>query len=115
MDNENDSGLDDLEAEYGEPAAPVAAPVKAKKKAAPRAASLTTRIQVEDNDEIPPTGLYVGHNGRGYLIRTGEPVDVPNPILEILDNAVMLQPQFDPQTRRVVGYRRRMRYPYRRV
>lgn len=75
----------------------------------------TTRIQLEENDDIPPTGLYVGHNGRGYLIRVGEPVDVPLSILEILDHSVISTPTVDPQTRQVTGYRDRMKYPYRLV
>lgn len=73
------------------------------------------RIVLEENDDIPPTGLFVGHNGRGYMIRTGEPVDVPQAVLEILDNATTMVPQTDPQTRQVVGWRPRMRYAYRRV
>lgn len=120
MTKDEDTGLEDLEAEFADAqeadvveTAPKPKPAAKKKPAAVKAK--TTRIVLEDSDEIPPTGLYVGHNGRGYLIRTGEPVDVPDHILEILDHAVMAQPQFDPQTRRVVGYRRRMRYPYRRV
>lgn len=75
----------------------------------------TVRIVLEENDDIPPTGLFVGHNGKGYLIRAGEPVDVPRHVLDILDNAVMSSPQIDPVTRGVVGYRDRMRYPYRVV
>lgn len=73
----------------------------------------TTKIILEENDEIPPTGLFVGLNGKSYLIRAGEPVDVPVGVLEILDNAVMSSPQVDPQTKQVIGYRERMRYPYR--
>lgn len=75
----------------------------------------TLRIVVEENDDIPPTGLFLGHNGRGYLIRPGEPVDVPRHIVEILDHAVMSSPQIDPSTKQVIGYRERMKYPYRVV
>lgn len=75
----------------------------------------TMRIVLEENDDIPPTGLFLGHNGKGYLIRPGEPVDVPKHIVEILDHAVMSSPQIDPSTKQVIGYRERMKYPYRIV
>jgi len=32
-----------------------------------------------------------------------------------LDHAVMSSPQIDPGTKQVVGYRERMKYPYRIV
>jgi hypothetical protein len=73
------------------------------------------KIVLAENDDIPPTGLFVGLNGRGFLIKPGEPVEVPRGVLEILDNAVMSAPQIDPQTRQVMGYRERMRFPYRLV
>lgn len=74
-----------------------------------------TWIILEENDDIPPTGLFVSHNGKPYLIRTGEPVQVPNFILGILDDAIMTVAITDPTSRRVVGHRERMRYSYRRV
>lgn len=113
LDTSKDVAVEDVtEAEVT--AKPAAKP--AAKKAAPKKpVAKTTKIMLEDSDFIPPTGLYVGHNGRGYMIRVGEPVDVPQHILEILDHAVISQPQVDPQTRRVIGYRDRMRYPYRRL
>lgn len=75
----------------------------------------TVKIVLEENDEIPPTGLFVGLNGRGYLIRAGEEVSVPLGVAEILEHAITSVPQMDPQTRQVVGYRDRMRYPFRYV
>jgi hypothetical protein len=35
-------------------------------------------IVLDDNDDIPPTGLFVGHNGNGFLIQTGIPASVPS-------------------------------------
>lgn len=72
-------------------------------------------IILEENDDIPPTGLFVSHNGNPYLIRTGEPVQVPEFLLGILDAAIQTVAITDPTTRRVVGHRDRMRYSYRRV
>jgi hypothetical protein len=75
----------------------------------------TTRIVLEEYDNIPPTGLFVGDNGRGYLIRPGEEVDVPPGVLEILSNAVTSVPTIDPQSLQVIGYRNKMLYPFRTV
>jgi len=71
-------------------------------------------ITLEENENIPPTGLFVGMNGRGYLLKPGEKADVPQGVVDILDNAIMSTPIVDPSTKRVVGHRDRMRYPYRR-
>lgn len=74
-----------------------------------------TWIILEENDEIPPTGQFIGHNGNGYLLKPGEPALVPNHIIEILDHAVTSSPVTDPTTKQVIGHRDRMRFPYRRV
>lgn len=79
------------------------------------AAKKTIRIVLEENDNIPPTGLFVGENGRGYMIRAGEEVDVPPGVVEILQNAQQDMAVIDPQTLQVVGYRKKMLYPYRIV
>jgi hypothetical protein len=72
-------------------------------------------IVLEENDEIPPTGQFIGHNGTGYLLKPGEPALVPAHIIEILDHAVTSTPVVDPVTKQVTGHRDRMRFPYRRV
>ena len=74
-----------------------------------------TTIQLEESDEIPPGGLFLGVNGIGYMLQAGEPVDVPDFLLEVLDHAEMSAPVTNPQTKQIVGYRNRLRYPYRRL
>ena len=73
----------------------------------------TIRIILEENDDIPPTGLFLGLNGKGFMIQAGMEVDIPLALIEILDHAITSLPQVHQQTRRVIGYRQRMRFPYR--
>lgn len=84
-----------------------------KAKTATVAPRQTMRILLEENDNILPTGLPLGHNGRTFLLRPGEEAEVPMEIVNILNNAVESTPQVDPQTKQVIGYRDRLRYPYR--
>ena len=90
------------------------APVQRAKKP-PKGMPDRTWIILEDNDDIPPTGLMIGHNGTSYMIVPGEPVNVPSFLLEILDHAVLSVPVTDKVNKRVIGHRERMRFPYRRV
>ena len=98
---------------------PKAAPkAKAKPKAqtaAPAPAKPADRVKIvlEENDNIPPTGLFIGVNGKGYLLKPGEEALVPEGVLNVLKDAIISVPVVDPRTAQVVGYRNRMRYPYR--
>lgn len=92
----------------------------AKKKPAPRKRATKPKddrveIILEENDDIPPTGLFLGLNGRGFMLRPGEKVKVPPGIVDILEHAVMSAPVVDPQTKQVIGYRDRLKYPFRKV
>lgn len=110
------------------PAPPPAAPVAKSKQAAKSkqtvqkqvsageiiTAAQTERVNIvlEENDNIPPTGLFIGINGRSYQLVAGEEVSVPVEVLNVLDDAVEDVPRVDGN-RNVVDYRRKMRFPYR--
>jgi len=74
----------------------------------------TTRIMLEENEHIPPTGQFFGINGRGYLLKAGEEAEVPNSLIEVLNHAIQSKPVTDPATRQVIGYRDSLRFPYRK-
>jgi hypothetical protein len=71
-------------------------------------------IIVEENDHTPPNGHFVGVNGVGYQIQTGKEVTVPLSVLEVLDNAKESVPVTNEE-KSVIGYRDRLRVPYRVV
>ena len=75
----------------------------------------TVWVVIEEHDEIPPTGLFLGHNGVGFLAQTGYPLPLPKYLLNILDDAVVSMPVLDPKTQQVTGYRDRRRFNYRVV
>lgn len=110
-------GLNPVEDDQAKAAAAAEAAEKKRTPPKPKTPATPKRVKIilEENDDIPPTGLYVGLNGRGYLIVPGEEVDVPAGVVDILDHAITSMPQMDSRTRQIVGYRDRMRYPYRRV
>lgn len=89
---------------------------EAKKTAEPEAIAAKpdrVRILLEENENIPPGGQFFGINGAGFLLRPGVAVSVPRGILDILDNAVMEVPVVSPDSLQVMGYRKKLRYPYR--
>lgn len=72
------------------------------------------RIVIEDNDQIPPGGQFVQVNGRSFLIQANYEVEVPREVCDVLDHAVMSVPITDAMNT-VIGYRDRLRFPYRVV
>lgn len=117
MNDDFGSNMEDTN--LGKAPAPRARPSRAKAVAAPISASnpgkIRVRILLEENDSIPPTGQFFGANGRGYILRAGEETDVPPEIINILNTAVMDTPVVDPTTKQVLGYRQRLRFPYRTI
>ena len=111
---------------------PAAAPelTPAQKAAATRAAKAATatatataaeatpakpkrvKIILEENDAIPPTGQFFGVNGTGYQIQPGKEVEVPEFLLDVLNNAVATKPVLNEDSQ-VIGYRDVPRFPYR--
>jgi hypothetical protein len=73
------------------------------------------KIVLEEDVGIPPTGLYISANGRPYLLTPGVEAMVPPEVVNVLNDAVTSVPTIDPQTKRVIGYRSRLRFPYRRI
>lgn len=116
------SGADGAEEQVEETTAVKATGKKVSGKATAKPATKATaakakrtKIVLEENDHIPPTGLFIGHNGKGYLLKPGEEADVPDPVIAILKDAIISVPVLDPDTQQVVGYRNRMRYPFRYI
>lgn len=72
------------------------------------------RIVIEDNDAIPPGGQFLQVQGRPFLLQSGMEMDAPVSVLDVLDHAVVSMPVTD-QDKNIVGYRDRLRFPYRVV
>jgi hypothetical protein len=73
------------------------------------------KIILEENENIPPTGQFFGVNGTGYLLRAGETAEVPEALIDVLDNAVEEVPVVDPVTKQPIGHRPKHRFAYRVV
>jgi len=83
-----------------------AAPAKNKRDDVPR-----TRIILQKNDDIPPSGLFIGHNGVGYNLKPSKEVDVPDFLLNVLDDAVVKKPVIGDNGR-ISHYEDSPRFPY---
>lgn len=72
------------------------------------------RIVLEDNDAIPPGGQFLQVQGRPFMLQSGYEMDAPVSVLDVLDHAIMSVPVTD-ENKNIVGYRDRLRFPYRVV
>ena len=88
---------------------------RATKKVMSSDTEARVRIILEDNENIPPTGLGVGVNGRHYIIRPGFRVDVPKSVVGVLRDAIIAAPIVDALTKKMSGTTRRMRFPFREL
>lgn len=70
-------------------------------------------IVLAKHPDIPPTGLFLGHNGTGYKLIPGKEASIPEFLLDILDNAVESRPVVEDG--QIVGYEDAPRFSYREV
>lgn len=87
-------------------------PVQRKKVAGSKNTERRVRIILEENDEIPPTGQFLGHNGVGYILKPGKEALVPAKLLNVLNDAIRSVPITDGSNT-VIGYKDKLRFPYR--
>lgn len=89
-------------------------PPKGKRVPAPKAgAEPKVRIIIEESDALPPGGVFIAVNGRSFMIQPGVEVDVPEGVVDVLNHAIESVPVKAPGTDQVVGFKDRLRYPYR--
>jgi hypothetical protein len=69
-------------------------------------------IVLDDNDEIPPGGQFIGINGVAYMLLPGIEAFVPRAICDVLDHAIKSVPVQDAVSRRIIGWKNRKRFPY---
>ena len=98
----------------------IPAPTRKTRVAKPRVEKLT-RIILEDSDEIPPGGQYFSIMGekdgkpfsRNWMIQSGAEFEAPEELIGLLNNSIVSIPVVNPNTKQVIGYRDRQRFPYR--
>jgi len=76
---------------------------KAEEKAvAGRKKGWKTILIAENEKDAQP--VFVGHNGKSYRIRRGEPVDVPPEVVTVLNDAIQMHPDGKGGFRAVPSY-----------
>lgn len=91
--------------------------VTVQKKAAVEEPVKQKRVKIilDNGDHIPRNGLMLGHNGTMYLLKPGVVAEVPEALLNVLNDAIIGHPITDPESQQIVDYQPRMKYPYRLV
>ncbi len=90
--------------------------LKPKKEVPPEQAVKTQPrlwIVLEDNDDIPPGGQFIGVDGAAFNLLPNEEAWVPVGITSVLDAAIKSVPVQDNITKQIVGWKNRLRFPYR--
>ncbi len=115
LDGDDDEGTGLAAAPGFEDEAP-AAPVRATQatKTAGYAGEKKYKIVLEDNAEIPPGGQFISGDGRTFKLQSGVEVEVPEVILNVLETSMTSIPVMNDE-RQVIGYRDRLRFPFRHV
>lgn len=72
-------------------------------------------IVLEDNDDIPPGGQFIGVDGAAFMLKPNIEAWVPVGLCDVLDAAVKSVPIQDDVTRQITGWKNRLRFPYRIV
>lgn len=81
---------------------------------APQTVPRMRKIILDPHDDIPANGgLYVGYNGRQFLLPTNRAVLVPQGVISVLDDAVLQVAVRDPDTMKFIGSRPAKRFQYR--
>ena len=89
------------------------AELKTKIGQAQKTAPKFYKIVMEDVEGIPPGGQFFSLNGRNWYLKGGHTYIIPLGLKGILDNAVESYPVQNPDTQQVIGYRNKLRFPYR--
>ena len=74
--------------------------------------------RVEENDENDDANkrVFIGHNGKSYWLRVGMEADVPECVLNVLDDATFVVAEKDPITQKLNGRtRNKKRFSYQMV
>lgn len=71
------------------------------------------RVVMDDVDGYSPGGQFFGINGRAWMLQGGRTYVIPEALKTVLDQALESVAVLNPDTRRIEGYRNRLRFPYR--